>query len=222
MVRNACAPLARQHDLQVRIARERMTSWIPWIFVCGLLVSAVGLAAALLAHHHGDASIARPLVFAMPTALFGWAVGSWLAWPRFVTPRVVPCFAIRLGEHRGPASAAFWDRGRGLYRDMHALDELASRLDVTPLSAFGFADEYYDQQPAWHGASSGLATVQALRRNLPPELSSRDLAADLEALESVLLLAAERDVSFHLVLRLHGSESLQVIATREARQGSFW
>jgi hypothetical protein len=34
--------------------------------------------------------------------------------------------------------------------------------------------------------------------------------------------AADRGVDFNLVLRLHAKDSMQVVRTREVRQGSFW
>lgn len=49
-----------------------------------------------------------------------------------------------------------------------------------------------------------------------------DLAADLDALAAVMHAAAERSVDFSLVLRLHASDSMQAVCTRETRRGSFW
>jgi len=48
------------------------------------------------------------------------------------------------------------------------------------------------------------------------------VARDLEALASVLGVAADHGVDFSLVLRLYKQESIQVVATRQPRQGRFW
>jgi hypothetical protein len=49
-----------------------------------------------------------------------------------------------------------------------------------------------------------------------------DLAQELDALASVLRAAAEQNVEFSLVLRLHARDSMQGVCAREVRQGSFW
>jgi hypothetical protein len=94
---------------------------------------------------------------------------------------------------------------------------------VTPLSAFGFAYDHYDQQVRWHPAREGLRTVQTLRQGLDARLRAvPDVAGDLEALALVLRAAADREIDFSLVLRLHATDSMQAVCTREVRQGSFW
>jgi hypothetical protein len=35
-------------------------------------------------------------------------------------------------------------------------------------------------------------------------------------------IAADQGVDFSLMLRLHAKDSMQVVRTREVRQGSFW
>ena len=135
-------------------------------------------------------------------------------------PRLVPYFARQLDEYR--ATTAAFVRGRGLYMEMAALDELAAKLRVTPLSAFGFAYDYFDQSVQWHPASEALATIGALQSGLDARLrAAPDVAADLEALGAVVRAAADRGVEFSLVVRLHGKDSLQDLS-RENRQGSFW
>jgi hypothetical protein len=91
------------------------------------------------------------------------------------------------------------------------------------LSAFGFADDYYEQPVRRHPAAEGVRTAETLRqvpslqRPLAPEV-----AGDLEALASVLRVAAERGVDFSLVLRLDKRDSLQVISSMQPREGRFW
>jgi hypothetical protein len=109
------------------------------------------------------------------------------------------------------------------YTESVVLEELAERLGVKPLSSFGFTDDYYEQEVRWHPASEGLRTVEALLRgrgSLP--VASPGVAEDLQALASVVRTAAEQRVGFSLVLRLHAKDSMQVVRTREVRQGSFW
>ena len=118
---------------------------------------------------------------------------------------------------------AAFRRGRGLYQEIVALEQLARTLGVIPLAAFGFAYDHYKQTVEWHQASIGLETVEALRHALGTGApTSRDVALDLESLSSVLRTAADQGVEFSLVLRLHATENMQVVQTLETRQGSFW
>jgi hypothetical protein len=155
-------------------------------------------------------------------AFFGWALVGWLTWPLRIRPRIVPYFARPLAEHGGETSRAF-RRGRGLYREIIALDELATALGVTRLSAFGFAYDHYGQEVRWHAAAEGRRTVEALRHGLgAPLRAAPDVAGDLEALAAALRVAEERGIDWSLVLRLNRKDSLQAVSTLEGRQGSFW
>lgn len=213
--------LSEQYRHQVRLHRKWMTWWIPWIFVIGLCVSVLGLVPAIAAFRENGA-IARLAVFALFAALFSWAVLLWLIGPLLFRPRIVPYFARELGEYGGKTMAAF-PRGRELYREIVALEQLAQSLRVRPLSTFGFAYDYYEQQVRWHPAAEGLRTVEALRQGLDARLTTTPgLADDLEALAQVVRAAADRAVDFSLVLRLHAKDNMQAVRTRETRQGSFW
>jgi hypothetical protein len=219
---DAVAILTEQRRHQLRLHKKWMTWWIPLIFVVGLGVSILGLLPSI------EISLARGsptgllFVFALATLFFGWAVVLWLIGPLLVKPRVVPYFARELEKYGGPTMIAF-RRGRALYREIVVLEELATTLGVTPLSQFGFAYDYYEQVVRWHPAVEGLRTVEALRQNLDsrPGLA-RDVADDLDGLASVLRVAVDRGVAFSLVLRLHAKDSMQMVCTREVRQGSFW
>jgi hypothetical protein len=148
--------------------------------------------------------------------LFGWAV-LWMLLPIRTRPRIVPYFAAELGAYGGDTMTAF-ARGRALYLEIAALDALAHSRGVKPLSAFGFAYDHFGQEVHWHPAADGLATTEALRQ----ERHSPALARDLEALARVLSVAARKEVPFALVLRLWEKDSMQVVCTRETRQGNFW
>ena len=43
-----------------------------------------------------------------------------------------------------------------------------------------------------------------------------------ETLASTMRVAADRNIEFSLVLRLHAKDSMQGVCTREVRQGSYW
>jgi len=219
---HARATLSEQLRRQVRYDRKRMTWWIPWIFVIGFCISALGLFTSITSFREGGSLTLKDIFFAFFFVQFGAAVGLWLTWPFRFKPRIVPYFARELGEYGGKTSAAF-ARGHGLYREILALDQLASTLGVKPLSAFGFADDYYEQEVQWHAASEGLRTIEVLRQGLgAPSLTAPDLTRDLEALDSVLRAAAEQGVDFSLVLRRLKKDSIQVVSSVECRQGRFW
>jgi len=198
-----------------------MTWWIPWIFVIGLCISMIGLVPALAALRE-EGALTRLVTFGLFAGLFGWAVLLWLLGPLLMKPRIVPYFMRELGELGGTTMAAF-RRGRALYREIVALEHLAQTLGVKPLSAFGFAYDFYEQDVHWHPAAEGLHTIEALRHGLDRQpRATPDLVADLEALAQVVRSAAERGVDFSLVLRLHAKDNIQAVCTREIRQGSFW
>jgi hypothetical protein len=153
---------------------------------------------------------------------FGLALAALLTQPFRLKTRIVPYFVRRIEEYGGGSTRAFV-RGRGLYRDIVALEDLAGTLGVTPLSAFGFADDYYGQAVHWHAASEGLRTAEALRQALNTRLpGARDASDDLDALASVLRIAANRGVDFCLTVRIQRKDSLQVVSSMEVRHGSFW
>jgi len=207
---------AEQIQHQVRLVHERMTWWIPWIFVAGLCFSGLGLFTSIASWHEERSVTLGLFVFALFFLFFGWAVVGWLL-PFRPKPRIVPYFASELGPLWGETMVAF-ARGRALYLEIAMLDALAGSLGVKPLSAFGFAYDHFGQEVHWHPATEGLATVEPLRRGV----KAPRVAEDLDALASVLRVAAEKDIPFSLVLRLHEKDNIQGVCTREVRQGSFW
>jgi hypothetical protein len=199
-----------------------MTWWMPWIFATGLGVSILGLIPSVAAFREDGSQAVSLTVFALFSALFGWAVISWLMGPFPIRPRIVPYFARELANYGGATMVAF-RRGRALYQEIAALERLAATLGVAPLATFGFAYDHYEQAVTWHPAAQGLGTVEALRQAVGSHLqAARDVALDLDALASVLRTAADKGVDFSLVLRLHAEDNMQIVRTREDRQGSFW
>jgi hypothetical protein len=196
-------------------------AWINWLFAMGLFFSALGLVTSVARFREEGSPTFRVIFLAVFVVYFGVGVAFWLM-PFRPNPRIVPYFARKLEEYGGKTSIAF-ARGRGLYREVAALDQLAASLGVRPLTDFGFADDYYEQEVHWHPASEGLRTAETLRKGLGPLLlTAPGVVSDLEALASVLCAAADRCVDFSLVLRLRRKDSLQVVMARESRQGSFW
>jgi len=208
--------LAEQCRLQARIVRERMPVWVRWIFVAGFFFSSLGLGVSIANLLDQRPVTAALFGFAVCFVLFGWAVVQ-MVMPLRPEPRVVPYFPSELGPLGGETMAAF-RRGRSLYLEMPALDARALGLGVKPLSAFGFRYDHFGQEVQWHRAEEGLATVQALKE----QATSAELQADLATLASLLRTAADKHVPFSLVLRLHPKDNLQMVCTRETRQGSFW
>jgi hypothetical protein len=217
------ATLAEQRQRQVRFHSGQGALFVG-LAVVGFGFSSMGLVAArTLATEGMGLSTAKLGLLWFGFLYFGLILVSWLTWPYVPKkPRIVPYFARQIGEYGGKTSAAFV-RGRGLYLEIVALDRLAGVLGVTPLSVFGFADDYYEQEVRWHAASEGLRTAEALRRGLDETLlEAPHVAEDLEALSSVLRVAADQAVDFGLTLRLSKKDSLQVVSSMECRQGRFW
>src|SRR5438128_5565132 len=150
---DAPASVSEQYMHQVRLVQARMvgSAWIGWVFAAGFLFSALGLAASVARFREEGSPTLRVIFLAFFAVYFGVAVCLWLM-PRRPKPRIVPCFARKLEEYGRETSIAF-ARGRGLYRELAALDQLAATMGVTPLSAFGFADDYYEQEVHCHVAS---------------------------------------------------------------------
>jgi hypothetical protein len=210
-----------QRRLQLRAYRGNL--WIGVFPVCGLVLSVLGLLAGRTLARAGT-----PLTWLQAgflwygLVMFGLATLVFLTSPLRLRSRIVPYFARQIEEY-GSASSAAFRRGRGLYVEIAALDARAEVLGVTPLSSFGFADDHYGQAVRWHPASEGVKTVEALRQGLDERLRAAPrVCQDLDALASVLRIAAEHEVEFALTLRLLRKDSLQAVMAMEQRQGQFW
>lgn len=184
--------------------------------IAGFVFGGLGLLGALVLHPEVKTSKGELVFFALGFLFFGWGLVMWLTYPFFRKPRLVPYFAREVQPYSRETAAAFW-RGRALYREIATLDELAAKEGVPPLSAFGFADDYYEQEVQWYPASEGLRTVGAIK----PLVAAPDLTGDLGALESALKAAAELGVDFSIALRVH-NDSLQAVSSMQQRQGRFW
>jgi hypothetical protein len=214
--------LEEQRQRQLRFHLQQ-GAWIAWVPVVGLGLSSTGLIAARsLARDGVGLSTAKLAFLWFGFVYFVLALAALASFPFRLKPRIVPYFARQLEEYGGESARAFV-RGGGLYREIGALETLADTLGVRPLSTFGFADDYYGQEVHWHAASEGVRTVEALRQRLGvPSPAAADAAHDLEALASVLRIAADKGVDFCLAVRILGKDSLQVVSSMEIRQGRFW
>lgn len=212
--------LSQQLRRQIQMDRKRGTWWMPGLFVIGLFISALGVFTSVASYLDGRSLKFGDFFFAFFFLQFALAVFFWLTTPWRIKPRIVPCFARKLGDYGGANSAAF-RRGRALYQEIDALERLAATTGVTPLSAFGFADDYYGQHVQWHNAEEGVRTLAALRQGLAAQAES-DLVRDLAALDGALRVAAEQNAKFCLVLRQLKKDSLQVAESMEERSGRFW
>jgi hypothetical protein len=124
--------------------------------------------------------------------------------------RIVPYFEKSVDDTRPFAG------GESLARHSQRLDELASQAGTTPLSNFGFADDFAGETITWHEPALGLATIRAITPKVPE--SDLQLRRDLELLSEALNRAAARRIRFALLLRT--THSL-LDAEKQKRQGSF-
>jgi hypothetical protein len=132
---------------------------------------------------------------------FSGLVLIWLRtdWERCV--RILPYFDASV-----PAVAdTFWS-GFALARHCTALDEIATRLRVTPLSAFGFEDDFSASKARWYEAGDAVRTVEALIervREQPGVLGEPEaVLADLERIGSRLREAQRTQSRFCFHLRI--------------------
>lgn len=217
---DARAVLMEQERHQAELDRKRQVWWLPWLMVIGLALSGLGLFISIENWREGTAPGIKDYFFAFCAFQFGLAIVFWLALPLRQRPRVVPYFSREIEPYGGKSAAAF-QRGHAIFREITGLDRLAGKLGLTPLSAFGFADDYYEQEVRWHAAADGLRSVDALRSD-DYVMGRPELSANLDALATALRAAAENDVQFALVLRRFTKDNLQGVSTRETRQGRFW
>ncbi len=187
------------------------------MIVLAVVLSFIALVTTLRRFEDTGVRYGKFAFLAFFTFFFTWILINWLLWPFRLKPRLIPYFARELQPYGGKSSAAF-QRGRGLYQEIVRLDRKAQAAGVQPLSAFGFNDDYYQQEVRWHPAAEGLRTADAL---LTGAQHSPLVTDDLNALVCALQVAVEQDVEFCLVLRLD-DENLQSVMIWEVRAGRFW
>jgi hypothetical protein len=135
------AVLEEQRQRQLRF-HLKQGAWIVWVPVGGFGLSSMGLIAARALAQDGPGLSTAKLAFLwFGFVSLGLGLASLLTVPFRLETRVVPYFTRQIEEYGGRSSFAFV-RGRGLYREIVALEKLANTLGVKPLSTFGFADDY--------------------------------------------------------------------------------
>lgn len=117
--------------------------------------------------------------------------------------KVVPYFPRKVGE------IATYSEGKSLARHVAELDAVAGRLGLTPLSAFGWNDDFVEGEPlVWHDAAEGLKTVDTLLAVLQDDDFAWDdhaaAVADLKRLAHALARAEAQGIPFSLLL-LHST-----------------
>ena len=134
------------------------------------------------------------------TSVFGYWLWDAVYLPRYLRHfRIVPYFQERLGDIHTIY------QGHNIAKDCRALDELSQQLGVTPLSAFGFNDDFHSEEFTWHPAEKGLAAMTVLIDSLQasdlPNLSDKDrVVKELVSIQNALRIASQRNVMFCFII----------------------
>ncbi len=180
-----------------------------------LLASLVGTGAAVygLSEHPRWGELLRLAGLAGFTLYFSCLL--WEAWYVARHTGIVPYFQERLGDIHTFA------RGQAIAKTCQALDELAVKLRLAPLSALGFNDDFAGEELTWHPPEQGLATVggllRALRANRHALLDQARVVEELESIEQALRKACDRNVPFCFLLYTAGGTNAM---EWEQRKGS--
>lgn len=164
-----------------------------------------------------------------------WRTAGWGLWVRaaiataflvmFGVGLVLACreqFQIRLLPYfeREVGDTDTWLAGEHLLWHSKALDDAASRLGLTPLSAFSSGDDLIRGETLrWFDAGEALPTIKRL---LEPEIIESfpaGVASDLQLLQQALQRAAAQQIRFGLMLRESSGASGHEMSLR---RGSFF
>lgn len=95
--------------------------------------------------------------------------------------------------------------GEAVAKNLESLDALADELSVTPLSEYGFADDFFGEQLTWYEPEAGLRTITTLLGVLEQQGERFDDAAlvakDLRKIADALRNAIRLNVRFCLLVR---------------------
>jgi hypothetical protein len=136
-----------------------------------------------------------------------------------LTARIVPYFKERTQE-----SDTFF-KGQTIAKNCRKLDEIAMKINICPISEFGFNDDLDGEQVKWHDPKKGLETISGLlnqiRQNPTLVKEASSVISDLGRVEIALKNAASKSIPFCFLLR-EGSEYYDVSqAEKNRRKGSF-
>jgi len=171
-----------------------------------------GLLGAAAFFWHGSLHLAA---IAVAIFLFALLASLGAVWDCYRHVTLIPYFERTVGEIDTFCS------GYALARHLGALDELAARLAVPPLSSFGFADDMCGETLVWHPAEEGLGSVLPLMAALqcaPDRVEEAEaVLSDLEKLAQALRRAHQKEIRFCFLLR-HGNTTSGL--EWERRQGT--
>lgn len=101
-----------------------------------------------------------------------------------------------------------------LARNCTYLDEMVADTEITPLSAFGFADDFQNETVVWHSPEKGLKTVsellQRLRKNSKVIEEADAAISDLEKMESRLEDACKSKIRFCFIFHYDAINGMEV------------
>ena len=113
-----------------------------------------------------------------------------------------------------------WVWSHALFQNCEALDCIARRNNVLPLSHFGFRDEPMKNM-TWHTAEHGLATVSSLLKFVKNDAitlqNAKEACEDLEAMQRRLENAHDVAANFCLIFHADSINGMEV----DKRKGHF-
>jgi hypothetical protein len=131
--------------------------------------------------------------------------------------RIVPYFESRVGFGKMHAFSS----GIEMAKQCRVLDILASKIGVSPLSAFGFKDDRDGQKLIWHNPADGINTIVRLKEQLQNNPEASLLIQELDLLQNNLELARDKNIKFCLLIR-SGLDKFITPMEMDSRKGSFW
>lgn len=126
-----------------------------------------------------------------------------------ITPdrvRVHPYFEKPVSSAEKPVcSGAAFLSGETIAKELESLDALAGKMGVAPLSAFGFEDDFFGEEPKWHAPEEGLKTVSMLLECVKDQPSGvcdvGGVTKDLKKIANALEDARKRKIRFCFLVR---------------------
>ncbi len=130
---------------------------------------------------------------------------------------IIPYFKKRVGD------IDTFSNGHAVAKNCRQLDRIAFEKIVSPISKFGFNDDFSGEKVQWHNPEKGLETITLLLREIrrhPKTLdNAKAVISDLERIEDALKKAKARGILFSLLLRSGDTTSGMEM---DQRKGSFF
>jgi hypothetical protein len=204
----------------LKCLRKRIVSELWTIGFCAPFVgfSAIGIWC------YGQLSLDNPTVIYVAGFLFFLAAFIFFTWfwllknvKENLTCRIVPYFESRVGFGKTHAFSC----GIELAKQCRMLDILASKIGVSPLSAFGFKDDRDGQKLMWHNPSDGINTIARLKENMQEKQDATLLVQELDLVQNNLEQARDKNIKFCFLIR-SGLDKFISPVEMDNRKGSFW